>query len=157
MCETGHVPDRYIHFWVKGFRRYRRSIEHGDSLLYQHFCVVIFWEYSNQIRSVCGMSQGGIKTILSGLRMVTVLLHLETSIPTAFINRYSFECISNGQCQFTHCLFKLLGISHERRKVQPVVGGVWLMPENNPKKLYLTMVPRLSSVQINILMYSRSL
>ena len=34
---------------------------------------------------VWGMSQGGIRTSSPGLRMVTVLLLLETSIPTAFM------------------------------------------------------------------------
>ena len=38
-------------------------------------------------------------TTSPGLRMVTVLLPLETSIPTAFIEDTPLECISNGQYQ----------------------------------------------------------
>ena len=38
-------------------------------------------------------------TISPGLRMVTVLLPLETSIPTAFITDTPLGCISNGQYQ----------------------------------------------------------
>ena len=48
---------------------------------------------------VCGISQGGIRTTSPGLRMVTVLFPLETSIPTAFMIKTPLKRISNGQYQ----------------------------------------------------------
>src|SRR5699024_6595679 len=63
---------------------------------------------------VCGISQGGIRTTSPGLRMVTVLLPLETSIPTEFMIKLLCNELAIVNTRCTHCLFNLLGISHER-------------------------------------------
>ena len=52
--------------------------------------------------------------MLPGLRMVTVLLPLETSIPTAFIRDTPLQCISNGLLPDLLIACSIYWVSHER-------------------------------------------
>lgn len=38
-----------VHFQTKGFRGFGRGVQHCHSLPYQRLCVVILWEYGNQV------------------------------------------------------------------------------------------------------------
>lgn len=71
--------------------------------------------HHKQIRSlmtdrVWGTSQGGRMTTSPGLRMVTALLPLETSIPTAFTEDTPLERISNHAHRGLSGTFRAFGI-----------------------------------------------
>ena len=60
-------------------------------------------------KSTVTIRRPGDEVVLTpGLRIVTVLLFLETSIPTAFIIKTSLDKIAMVNTGFTHCLFNLL-------------------------------------------------